>query len=299
MNPDTGSSLLPVLLNCLCCYPQQLISEPRCHAMMEVGVRTDKGRVREANEDSYALDSRLNLFVLSDGMGGLDSGEVASRITVDTVLAHFRMADENPLLPLAGKRIEDASEMSNRLASAIRLANGAVQQAALDRGALNGMGATIVAVQFADDRMSVAHVGDSRVYRLRGGKFEQLTDDHSFVADQVRQGNMTEAEASGSNLKNILIRALGVEPEVEVDTRDELLKENDAILLCSDGLTRDLSDAQIAGVLAETEEPQEAADRLIQLANEAGGGDNITAIVLRPDGKPTGTLGRLSRWLKV
>ena len=189
--------------------------------------------------------------------------------------------------------------MSNRLASAIRLANGAVQQAALERGALNGMGATVVAVQFAGDRMSVAHVGDSRVYRLRGDKFEQLTDDHSFVADQVRQGNMTEAEASGSNLKNILLRALGVEPEVEVDTRDELLKENDTILLCSDGLTRDLSDAQIAAVLAVTEDPQEAADRLVQLANEAGGGDNITAIVLRPDGKPTGTLGRLSRWLKV
>ena len=267
--------------------------------MTQVGIRTDKGRVREGNEDSYGSEPRINLFVLSDGMGGLDSGEIASRIAVDTVLAHCRMADETPSLPLTGKRIEGASEMSNRLASAIRLANASVQQAALERGALNGMGATVVAVQFAGDQMSVAHVGDSRVYRLRGDKFEQLTDDHSFVADQVRQGNMTETEASGSNLKNILIRALGVEPEVEVDTRDEVLKENDTILLCSDGLTRDLSDNQIAAVLSETEDPQEAADHLVCLANEAGGGDNITAIVLRRDDKPAGALGRLSQWLKV
>jgi protein phosphatase len=253
--------------------------------MTEFGIRTNKGRVREGNEDSYGSDASIDLFVLSDGMGGLDSGEVASRIAVETILAHCRMASEKPSLPLTGMPIEGVSETSNRLASAIRLANTAVQRTALERGTVNGMGATVVAVQFAGERVSVAHVGDSRVYRLRGGDFEQLTQDHSFVADQVRRGNMTEAEASTSHLKNVLIRALGVEGDVEVDTRDELVMKNDIILLCSDGLTRDLSDARIAEVLGENQDSQEAANRLVRLANEAGGGDNITAIVLRPGPK--------------
>src|SRR5579863_10478589 len=136
--------------------------------MTEFGVRTDKGRVREANEDSYGSEPELNLFVLSDGMGGLDSGEVASQITVDTIIAHCRMADGDSSSPFKGSRSDKISEMSNRLASAVRVANAAVQQAALERAIVNGMGATVVTVQFADHRMSVAHVGDSRVYRLRG-----------------------------------------------------------------------------------------------------------------------------------
>ena len=268
-------------------------------AMTEFGVRTDKGRVREANEDSYGSEPELNLFVLSDGMGGLDCGEIASRITVDTIIAHCRMADDDSTVPLKGSRSNTLSEMSNRLASAVRLANAAVQQAALERTIVNGMGATVVAVQFADHGMSVAHVGDSRVYRLRGKKFEQLTEDHSFVADQVRRGNMTDAEASESKMKNVLIRALGVEPEVEVDIKEEPVMEGDTILLCSDGLTRELSDSQIAAVLRGKSDSQRAADRLVSLANDAGGGDNITAMVIRPTSKSSSVLERLGRLLKV
>jgi protein phosphatase len=163
------------------------------------------------------------------------------------------------------------------------------------------MGATVVAVRFAAERMSLAHVGDSRVYRLRGNDIEQLTQDHSFVAEQMRQGRMTEQEASSSKLQNVLVRALGIEPEVEVDVTEELVLDGDTVLLCSDGLTRELSDPQIAAVLSETVDAQEAAAHLIDLAKRAGGGDNVTVIVLRRAPKPEGRFARISRvgkWFK-
>jgi serine/threonine protein phosphatase PrpC len=146
--------------------------------------------------------------------------------------------------------------------------------------------------------MSLAHVGDSRAYRLRVETFEQLTEDHSFVAEQVRRGSMTEQEAASSNLQNVLLRALGVDPEVQVEINEHVLLEGDTFLLCTDGLTRELSDAQIAAILGEAEDAQEAADRLVDLANQAGGEDNITAIVVRHAAKPAGTLARMGRWLK-
>ena len=154
------------------------------------------------------------------------------------------------------------------------------------------MGATVVAVQFASERMMVAHVGDSRVYRLRGEYLEQLTQDHSFVAEQVRAGQMSGQEANVCNLQHILTRAIGIEPEVQVDFTEELMVDGDAVLLCSDGLTRELSDIQIARILANAESAQQAADQLIHFANEAGGRDNISAIVLR---RPTNTLNVSSR----
>lgn len=160
------------------------------------------------------------------------------------------------------------------------------------------MGATVVAVWLLDDRLALAHVGDSRAYRLRNSELEQLTDDHSFIAEQVRQGMMTEEEAGNSNLQNVLLRALGIEAEVEPDVDEHLLMEGDTILLCSDGLTRELSDAQIAGILKDNEDPQEAADHLINAANRAGGGDNITVIVLRQANRLEGAFARIGRWFK-
>jgi serine/threonine protein phosphatase PrpC len=268
---------------------------------MEFGAQSDAGCVRENNEDSYRVAPEMNLFVLSDGMGGLDAGEVASRLAVDTVLAHCRAAEANLSLPLAGEGIEGVSDASNRLASAIRLANQAVRRAAQESAAPQGMGATVVAVRFADERMSLAHVGDSRAYRLRGGNFEQLTQDHSFVAEQVRRGRMTEEEAASSRLQSVLVRALGIDPEVDVDVSEELVMEGDTILLCSDGLTRELSGSQIAVVLREYDDAQEAVGRLVDLAKRAGGGDNITAIVLRHAAKTAGAfarIGRLGKWFK-
>jgi serine/threonine protein phosphatase PrpC len=265
---------------------------------LEFGAQSDIGCVRKNNEDSYRTAAEMNLFVLSDGMGGLEAGEVASRLAVDTVLARCREAELNPSLALIGEPIEGVTGPSNQLASAIRSANDAIYRTSQQGAGQQGMGATIVAVWCTDERMSVAHVGDSRIYRLRGGELEQLTQDHSFVAEQVRQGKMTEQEASTSTMQNVLIRALGIDPTVEVDVSEELLMEADTVLLCSDGLTRELSDAQIAAVLGKSEEPQAAASQLVDLAKQAGGGDNVTVIVLRRSAKPVGAIARIGGWFK-
>jgi PPM family protein phosphatase len=265
---------------------------------MQFGARSDIGCVRENNEDSFRVAPDMNLFVLSDGMGGLASGEIASRLSVDTVVKHCGEARANPSLPLVGKRIEGISDASNRLASAVRQANLTVHDAARKNGNEGRMGATLAAICVDGERMSVAHVGDSRIYRLREDDFEQLTRDHSFVAEQMRQGRMTAEEASSSALQSVLIRAIGIDTEVDVEASDELLREDDTVLLCSDGLTRELSDEQIAGVLAESEDPQEAADALVDLAKQAGGGDNITVIVVRCSPKPVGALARIGRWFR-
>jgi PPM family protein phosphatase len=248
---------------------------------MEFAASSDKGRIRANNEDNFAVASDLNLFVLSDGMGGYASGEVASKIAVDTVVGHVREAESNLSLSFYGTPHHGASQPARRLASAISLANSEIRAAAEKDQARRGMGATIVALILHENRVSIAHVGDSRAYRLRHGSLEQLTDDHSFVADQVRHGRMTQAEAEQSKLQNVLMRALGPEPEVLVDLSEEIVLDGDLFLLCSDGLTKELTDTQISAVLDEVEDPQAAAARLIRLANDAGGEDNITVVVVR------------------
>lgn len=265
---------------------------------MEFGARSDIGCVRENNEDSFRLAPEMNLFVLSDGMGGLASGEIASRLSVDTVVKHCGQARTNPSLPLVGSGIDGVSETSNRLASAIRLANQVVYGVAKENGNDGRMGATLAAARIDGERITIAHVGDSRIYRLRGGDFEQLTRDHSFVAEQMQRGRMTAEEATSSALQSVLIRAIGIEPEVDVDVNEELLMDGDTLLLCSDGLTRELSDEQIAGILSESEDAREAADALVDLARQAGGGDNITVIVVRCAPKPVGALARIGKWFR-
>lgn len=265
---------------------------------IEFGASSDIGRVRENNEDSFRAAPEINLFVLSDGMGGQSSGEIASRLASETVITHCREAAGNPALPFLGSMTEGASECGNRLASAFRLANHTVHQAAQANTTLRGMGATLVAVMFSEERVNIAHVGDSRAYRLRSGRLEALTQDHSFVAEQVRVGRMTEQEAQNSNLQNVLLRAVGVEEEVDVDLNEELFAGDDVLLLCSDGLTKELSDTQIAAVLANEEDADAAARQLVKLANDAGGNDNITVIVLRHASRLVGSFEKLGRWFK-
>ena len=161
------------------------------------------------------------------------------------------------------------------------------------------MGATIVAIWLQGERVSLVHVGDSRAYLLRGGSFEQLTADHSLVAEQVRRGVLTPQEAETSQLQSVLIRALGSEERVEVETDEHILLEGDTLLLCSDGLTRMVSDPEIASTLMTVEPAQAAAERLVELANEYGGLDNVTAIVVRVLTGSGGMLERLlRRWSK-
>lgn len=261
---------------------------------IQFGARSDVGCVRESNEDTYGAARELGLFMLSDGMGGLAFGEVASRLAVESVIesceANSWLTQDDP-----GSGI---SAESRQLVSAIRAANETIYRTAQTSGTDRQMGATIVAVRFIGERMSVAHVGDSRAYRLRAGRIEQLTRDHSFVAEQMRQGRMSEQEAGQSGLQNVLLRALGVALEVDVEIREEQILDGDTILLCSDGLTRELSDAQIAAVLDDCDDAQDAAEQLVDMAKQAGGGDNITALVLRRTAKPAGAFERIGKWLR-
>jgi len=266
-------------------------------AEIEFGAQSDRGRARENNEDCFRAVPELGLFVLSDGMGGQASGEIASRIVCETVVEQCLDAAESS--PCSSRNCAaDISELGNQLADAIRLANSAVRRAADQNPAQSGMGATVVAVMLTEERATIAHVGDSRAYRLRNGQLEQLTRDHSFVAEQVNQGLMSEDEAAQSNLQNVLMRAVGVDAEVQVEVTEELFAEGDALLLCTDGLTKELSDAQIAGVLAGVEDSREAAEQLVDMANEAGGSDNITVIVLRTAPRFAGAFQRIGRWFK-
>jgi len=268
-------------------------------SLLTWGARSDVGCVRADNEDAFRIAPELGLFVLSDGMGGQASGEVASRLAAETIVAHCRAANSNGSSPhTSPPAVAGPSEVSNTLADAVRRANVEIRQAAAKNPAWRGMGATIVVARFDGQRMSLAHVGDSRAYRLRSGALEQLTQDHSFVAEQVRRGILTQQQAEQSELQNVLLRALGPDLEVDVELEEELVLDGDTFLLCSDGLTRELSDVQVAAVLHSAKDAQAAADQLVDLANEAGGEDNITAIVVRRPERPGGPFAPMARWFK-
>lgn len=263
---------------------------------VDIGARTDVGRVRNNNEDSYRLEPALNLFVVSDGMGGEAHGEVASALAVATVASHCLEAANNLSAPSFVEPRTDLSEKTNRLASAVQLANRKIHEAALSNPRHRGMGATLLAAWLDGRRLSMAHVGDSRAYLLRGGSLEQLTRDHSLVAEQVRRGILTPQQAEVSTLQSVLIRALGTHEEVEVDANEHLLLEGDVVLLCTDGLTRMVTDPEIASTILTHPNAQAAADRLVALANDYGGEDNVTVVVLRIAQDLDGLLARWRRW---
>jgi serine/threonine protein phosphatase PrpC len=262
---------------------------------IDFGARTDVGRVRELNEDNLRVVPELNLFILSDGIGGAAHGEVASEIAVTTIEEHCRKAAKDPSVPFEGDLRPDLTDKTNRLASALRLANHAIFSEASADQEKRGMGATIVAIWLDGDRLSLAHVGDSRAYRLRQRTMEQLTRDHSLVAEQVRLGILTPEQAERSEYQTMLMRALGASETVEVDVDEHVMLEGDAFLLCSDGLSRMVPDEKIADAIVSVNKAQKAADRLIELANEAGGVDNVTAIVVRFQPKARGFFGLFSR----
>jgi protein phosphatase len=263
---------------------------------MEIAARSDVGRMRGNNEDCFKVVPELNLAVLSDGMGGEAHGEVASQMAVEGVAEYCLKAVQDPSTQLVAPIRPEYSEPTNRLISAIVAANQKIFETARQNTSHRGMGATVVAVWVNDQRMSVAHVGDSRLYLLRGGELQQLTEDHSLVAEQVRRGIITQQQADTSENASVLLRALGIEEEVQVDADEHLLMEGDVVLLCSDGLTRMVTEPEIASTLL-TNTPQEAVDRLIGLANEYGGADNITVILMRAPSSPDGFFARIWRWL--
>jgi protein phosphatase len=252
------------------------------------GGATDVGRVRSNNEDCFRLVHPLNLFVLSDGMGGEAHGEIASALAVETVVKHCMEAESTASAPLYGNPPAGLSAQTKRLMSAVHLANRNIYKSAQEHPEQAGMGATLTALWISGDALSIAHVGDSRAYLLRNGSLQQLTNDHSLVAEQVRRGIISASEAEQSEMQSVLLRALGTQAEVEVDSEEQALFARDLLLLCSDGLTRMVTDPEIAGTLQAETDPQKAADRLIALANETGGVDNISVIVIRLENESKG-----------
>jgi len=250
---------------------------------LEIGSKTDIGRVRKNNEDACRVLSELKLFIVSDGMGGEAHGEVASAIAVDTITAHCAESCEDISAPYGEVLSPDLSEKTNRLASAVRLANHCIYEASLDNPAWRGMGATVVAAWLDGARMSLVHVGDSRAYLFRTGTLKRLTSDHTLVAEQVRRGLIRPEESHLSKMQNVLIRALGVQEHVELDATEYLLSSGDILLLCTDGLTRMVQDSEIAKILPESSDAQTSADQLVLLANDRGGEDNVSVIVVRTD----------------
>lgn len=268
--------------------------------VLEVVAMTDVGRKRDHNEDSVGADSAYGFLIVADGMGGHNAGEVASSIAANVAYEQLRAIlpelDTGEADPETGYAVESIA-----VKEAIELANSAINQASQTQTECAGMGTTIVIGLFYDNRMTIAHVGDSRMYRLRGKRFEQVTKDHSLIQELVDKGfydNVDEAEAAGN--KNLITRALGVEERVDVDVHEEIVQVGDIYLLCSDGLTDMVEDEKIHLTLNKfSANLKLAAEKLILMANENGGKDNISVVLARPNkgyGLERKWYGRLFDW---
>jgi protein phosphatase len=229
---------------------------------MRIGAKTDQGKVREQNEDAYGYHD--NLFVLADGMGGHRAGEIASAIAVDTILGM------DLKIPLPERSLNEV----------VNQANQAILSAVARNPEQFGMGTTIAILYLAENYAHFTHIGDSRIYRYTNGSLIQLTDDHSLVAELVRNGSLTEAEARNHPKRNILTRALGAKEVLDIEVCKVPALIGDEFLLCSDGLTEVLDDVKIEAQLSQKDGPQVIVDRLITLANDLGGTDNITVILI-------------------
>lgn len=248
-------------------------------------VRTDPGLRRASNEDSYCTREDLGLFVVADGMGGHAAGEVASRVAVDTIqtfIAETAGADKNRTWPFPFE--PHISLEGNRLKAAFRLANRQIANAMADSADLRGMATTASAVLAGAHTACVAHVGDSRVYAMADGTLRQITDDHSWVEEQVRAGTMTSSAARQHPWRNVVTRALSGGSDPEIDTVELSPHKGERFLLCSDGLSGVVAHETIAEILGDRTASLDAiCERLIAAANEGGGPDNITVLVIQID----------------
>jgi protein phosphatase len=269
--------------------------------VLEVVTATDSGMVRSHNEDSIATDAEIGLAVLADGMGGYNAGEVASGIAVAMLTTEMRQALEahepheingSAGEPLAVKLIKENSAK----------ANAAIYQTAQSQPQYAGMGTTLVVALFYDNRMTVGHIGDSRLYRLRQDEFEQITRDHSLLQEQIDSGMISKEQARHSQNKNLVTRAVGIDPEVETEVHTYDVEPGDIYLLCSDGLSDMVVDDEIHATLATLQSNLPlAAKQLVQQANDSGGRDNISVIlvrVLENFGAPTGWFAKFKAWFR-
>ncbi|MGC4096586.1 MAG: protein phosphatase 2C domain-containing protein [Nitrospira sp.] len=257
------------------------------------GAASDVGLVRRLNEDRYHADPAAGLFIVCDGMGGHRAGEIASSRTVEIIPHHLAEAETDRSLPLIGVSHPEFSPATNRLASAVRLANHRVHQEAERHAEYAGMGTTVVAVRLTGAVLSIAHVGDSRLYVIRDGAVQLLTVDHSLVQEQVQSGLLAAADMARAPHRHVLTRAVGVHPLVDVELGEMPVLPGDILLLCSDGLTAGVTADVILQVSQESIDPQAMADRLIALSNAAGGTDNATVIVALVTRRPTSLWDRI------
>jgi PPM family protein phosphatase len=254
---------------------------------LKVGVATSVGRVRPINEDAYLAQADRGLFVVCDGMGGSAAGEVASALAVETIAAFL----QNGAVGTGTER--GFQPRTAGLGKAIEQANRAIIERAESDQSHAGMGTTVVAVWIGDGLASIAHVGDSRLYLRNGAGFEALTSDHSLVEAQVRAGLIDREQSLKSEHQNILLRALGREPDTLVELGETTIASGDRLLLCTDGLTRTVSDDALAAALDRFRgDPQGACDHLIAAANDNGGPDNVTAVVVEVQGSRLSSLFR-------
>jgi PPM family protein phosphatase len=240
---------------------------------------TDVGRKRNHNEDSYLVDEELQLFVVADGMGGHAGGGTASRIAVETIDREMRAARESNDSPFTSDSTLQDSPLPELLRGAVERACMEIFRQAQEDPRLAGMGTTVISLCVRGEHALFAHVGDSRAYLVRGELIQQISEDHSLVNEQIKAGMITAEEAKHSRYKNIITRSVGFEEEVQVDVMGIVTRPGDAFVLCSDGLANLVDDKEIQEVVAG-HPPPDAARKLVELANERGGDDNITVIVV-------------------
>jgi len=242
---------------------------------------TDRGRVRPTNEDALVCEPALGLFVVADGMGGHQAGEVASALAVDTIKSFLARSQETQDFTWPYGIDPALSFQANRLMTAIKLANRRVVKAGESRDDYAGLGTTVVAALVADGRISYAGVGDSRIYSYATGRLEQMTQDDSWSATVLSRSGMDPGAIASSPMRNVLTKALGARDQLDVDVHERPLRENETLLLCSDGLHGVLDEESIAKALSASGTPGDIAQTLVQLALDHKSTDNVTALVVR------------------
>ena len=242
---------------------------------------SDLGRVRKLNEDSFLVSDDLKLYLIADGMGGHAAGDVASRKSIELIKAFIeRTAKDNDITWPFEMNLALAPE-ANKLVAAVQIANKKIYEMSSTTPKLKGMGTTIAGLFIAKAKGYIVHVGDSRVYLMRNGKLKQITDDHSWVNEQLKENVITEDEAKQHRWKNVITRALGSEKEVKVDLHEENIVSGDIFFICSDGLSGMVERRMIENIIKKhINNLSEAAEKMIDYANEIGGVDNITVILV-------------------
>jgi PPM family protein phosphatase len=249
---------------------------------IDVAGTTHVGMKRNHNEDNYLLLPEEMVFCVADGMGGHSSGEIASKIAVEEIAEFFRMTSKDHDATWPFKMDKSRNYDENRLATGIKLANARIYERAATDLKFKGMGTTLVCIHFApSNAVYVGHVGDSRVYFFRDGVLKQLTEDHSLLNDYLKSKKLTQAEIDAFPHKNVIVRALGMKDTVQVDIGRLDPQEGDIFLLCSDGLSGMVPDNMIQEALSKSEDLEGTAAQLIDMANAAGGTDNVTCVLTR------------------